>query len=64
MVFMKSGFRLAVTYFVFSVFFDNNSLVVIDHGFQKKTQKTPASEIERIEKIKKEYYEEKKSNKP
>ncbi len=45
-------------------FFDNNNLVVVGHGFQKKTQKTPANEIERAEKIKKEYYEEKKSNKP
>ncbi len=44
-------------------FFDNNNLVVVEHGFQKKTQKTPASEIEKAEKIKKEYYEEKKSNK-
>ena len=45
-------------------FFDNNNLVVVGHGFQKKAQKTPAKEIERAEKIKKEYYEEKKSNKP
>lgn len=33
-------------------------LVVIGHGFQKKTQKTPEREIG--EKIKREYYEEKK----
>lgn len=45
-------------------FFDINNLVVVGHGFQKKTQKTPAGEIERAEKIKKEYYEERKSNKP
>jgi phage-related protein len=45
-------------------FFDLNNLVVVGHGFQKKTQKTPSGEIERAEKIKKEYYEEKKSNKP
>ncbi len=45
-------------------FFDSNNLVVVGHGFQKKTQKTPAKEIERAEKIKKEYYEQKKSNKP
>jgi len=44
-------------------FFDDNNLVVIGHGFQKKTQKTPAREIERGEKIKQEYYEEKKLNK-
>jgi len=45
-------------------FFDNNNIVVVGHGFQKKTQKTPANEIERAEQIKKEYYEEKKSHKP
>jgi len=44
-------------------FFDSNNLVVIGHGFQKKAQKTPQKEIERGEKIKREYYEEKKSNK-
>jgi phage-related protein len=46
-------------------FFDDNNLVVIENGFQKKTQKTPPGEIERAEKIKKEYYEEKqKSHQP
>ena len=45
-------------------FFDSNNLVVIGHGIQKKTQKTPAREIERAEKIKREYYEEKKLNNP
>ena len=44
-------------------FFDDKNLVVIGHGFQKKTQKTPEREIERGEKIKREYYEEKKLNK-
>ena len=45
-------------------FFDISSIVVIGHGFQKKTQKTPQSELDQAEKIKKEYYEEKKLNKP
>ncbi len=45
-------------------FFDFNNLIIVGHGFQKKTQKTPLKEIERAEKIKKEYYEEKKSYKP
>jgi phage-related protein len=44
-------------------FFDKNDLVVIGHGFQKKTQKTPQTELGRAEKIKKQYYEEKKINK-
>ena len=40
-------------------FFDAKNLVVIGHGFQKKTQKTPTNEIEKAKKIKKEYYESK-----
>jgi phage-related protein len=36
----------------------------IGNGFQKKTQKTPAKEIEKAVKIKKEYYDEKEFNKP
>ena len=44
-------------------FFDDNNLVVVGNGFQKKTEKTPKNEIERALKIKNEYYEEKQSNK-
>jgi phage-related protein len=40
-------------------FFDIDNLVVVGHGFQKKTQKTPKVEIERAEQIKKEYYDDK-----
>jgi phage-related protein len=40
-------------------FFDDQNVVVIGHGFQKKTQKTPIKEIEKAQKIKKEYYDEK-----
>ncbi|MDD3728397.1 MAG: type II toxin-antitoxin system RelE/ParE family toxin, partial [Dysgonamonadaceae bacterium] len=40
-------------------FFDLDNLIVIGHGFQKKTQKTPKQQIERAEQIKKEYYESK-----
>jgi phage-related protein len=40
-------------------FFESNNVVVIGSGFQKKTQKTPLKEIEKAEKIKYEYYEEK-----
>jgi phage-related protein len=40
-------------------FFDLDNLVVIGHGFQKKTQKTPKKQIERAEQIKKEYYDSK-----
>lgn len=41
-------------------FFDLDNIVVVGHGFQKKTQKTPKQQIERAEQIKKEYYETKK----
>ena len=41
-------------------FFDKNKLVIILNGFQKKTQKTPKTEIDRALKLKHEYYENKK----
>ncbi|WP_433833986.1 type II toxin-antitoxin system RelE/ParE family toxin [Flavobacterium anhuiense] len=40
-------------------FFDEGKLVVLANGFQKKTQKTPKSEIEKALKIKREYENEK-----
>ena len=36
-------------------FFDEGNLVVLGNGFQKKTQKTPKTEIEKALKIKTEY---------
>ena len=36
-------------------FFDDDQLVVLANGFQKKTQKTPKNDIEKALKIKKEY---------
>ncbi len=41
-------------------FFDKGDLIVLTNGFQKKTQKTPASEIQRAEKYMEDY---KRSNK-
>ena len=41
-------------------FFDVDNLVVVGHGFQKKTRKTPKQQIEKAERIKTEYYESKK----
>jgi phage-related protein len=41
-------------------FFDQDQLVVIANGFQKKKQKTPKKEIERAIKIKEEYEAEKR----
>jgi len=40
-------------------FFDDENLIILTSGFQKKTQKTPKKEIKKAEKIKKEYYESK-----
>ncbi len=45
-------------YRIFS-FFDDGKLVILLHGFQKKTQKTPRNEIERAKKLRNEYYENK-----
>ena len=42
-------------YRIFS-FFDDNKLVILLHGFQKKTQKIPKREIERAKKIRRDYY--------
>lgn len=42
-------------------FFDEGNLVILVNGFQKKTQKTPRNEIELAEKLKKQYYNEKKA---
>ena len=40
-------------------FFDDGKLIVLANGFQKKTQKTQRSEIEKAIKIKQEYEREK-----
>ncbi len=40
-------------------FFDLDNLVVVGHGFQRKSQKTPRQQIERAEQIKREYYDNK-----
>ena len=45
-------------YRVFS-FFDKGNLIILINGFQKKTLKTPKSEIELAEKLKKQYFDEK-----
>jgi len=43
--------------------FDKGKIVVLFNGFQKKTQKTPESEIQKALRIKKEYYEYKQNQK-
>ena len=46
---------------IFRVFFifDEGNIVLLFNGFQKKTQKTPAKELEKALQLKKEYYESK-----
>ena len=46
---------------IYRVFFcfDEGNIVILFNGFQKKTQKTPESEIKQAMKLKKEYYESK-----
>lgn len=48
---------------IFRVFccFDEGSLVILFNGFQKKTQKTPLREIEKAERLMKEYFKSKES---
>ena len=43
--------------------FDEGNLVVLFNGFQKKSQKTPKSEINAAEKINQEYFKSKIKNK-
>ncbi len=40
-------------------FFDEGKLIILLHGFQKKTQKTPKNEIIKAKKLRQEYYEQK-----
>ena len=40
-------------------FFDKENLIILLNGFQKKTDKTPKNEIEKAERLKQKYYEEK-----
>ena len=55
--------RIKVNSNIYRVFccFDEGNLVILFNGFQKKTQKTPKSEIDKATKLKKEYFEEKKA---
>ena len=46
---------------IFRVFFifDDDNVVLLFNGFQKKSQKTPKQEIDLAKKLKREYYDEK-----
>jgi phage-related protein len=54
---IKSGDNIYRIFFIF----DEGNIVVLFNGFQKKTEKTPPSEIERALKIKEAYYADKRS---
>lgn len=55
------------TYYRLLAFWDktekNPSVVVSTHGFIKKTDKTPLAELEKADKLRKEYYEQKSKKK-
>jgi len=62
---VKGLFEIRIEYEsnIYRIFccFDKGNLVVLFNGFQKKTQKTPKKEIEKAERIMKEYFEEQKN---
>lgn len=51
--------RIEVESNIFRIFccFDEGNLVILFNGFQKKTQKTPRTEIEKAERLKQEYFD-------
>jgi len=53
--------RIEVDSNIFRVFcfFEEGNWIILCNGFQKKTQRTPRTEIERAERIKKEFTDEK-----
>lgn len=48
--------QFASNIFRFLCFFDGNRLIIITHGFTKKTEKTPKREIDLAEQRKKDYF--------
>ncbi len=42
--------------------FDEDAIIVLFHGIQKKSQKTPLKEIQRAEALKKEYFKSKEND--
>lgn len=63
----KGLFEIRVEYEsnIYRIFccFDKGNLIVLLNGFQKKTQKIPPKELNKAEKILKEYFNEQKRNK-
>ena len=54
--------RIEVSSDIYRVFcfFDEGRLVILINGFQKKSQKTPKTEIDLAERLMKEYFDNKK----
>jgi phage-related protein len=55
----EARIRLASDIWRIFCFFDEEKLVILLNGFQKKTPKTPKSEIDKAVKLMEEYYKEK-----
>ncbi|WP_349677712.1 MULTISPECIES: type II toxin-antitoxin system RelE/ParE family toxin [unclassified Flavobacterium] len=55
---MSNGIRVEYQSNIYRIFccFDKGNLVVLFNAFQKKTQKTPNSELEKAIRLKKEYF--------
>ena len=51
--------KVGIDIFRIFCFFDEGNLVILINGFQKKTEKTPKKEIEKAERLKQKYYEDK-----
>ncbi|MBT8234528.1 MAG: type II toxin-antitoxin system RelE/ParE family toxin [Saprospiraceae bacterium] len=51
--------KLSSNAFRIFCFFDGGKLIILENGFRKKSQKTPKKEIEKAERIKKQYFNEK-----
>lgn len=51
--------RIEVESNIFRIFccFDERNIVILFNGFQKKTQKTPKTEIEKAQRLKEEYFD-------
>jgi len=55
----EARIQLATDIWRIFCFFDNGRLVILLNGFQKKTQKTPKSEIDKAMLLMKEYFNDK-----
>ncbi len=59
----ETRFALGTNIWRVFCFFDQGNLVILLNGFQKKTQKTPTSEIQKAIRLMQEYFNEKEAKK-